>query len=158
MAGITVRLVILLVATALITITGNAAVSRKFAPYNPSCLKNCDNVCRSKPNPRDCYDDCIVNCYPPVSNVASSNCKISCEKAACSRFISGNTNYSYRIVSFISLTSRVSNYYSLMLDDSFESCISEYLQNLLKLTNLFDVSDVNKLEGCKAFCSQNCNT
>lgn len=90
MAGISVKLVIMLVATALITITGNAAIHRKLIPYNPSCIKNCDNSCRSKPNPRDCYTNCIVNCYPPaVSNVISSHCKTNCENSTCSRFVSG---------------------------------------------------------------------
>ncbi|KAK1377520.1 hypothetical protein POM88_024264 [Heracleum sosnowskyi] len=105
MVEINVKLVILLVATALIMITGNATVSRKFEHYNPTCLKKCDSECRSKANPRECYDYCIVNCFPPVSNVISSNCKINCEESTCSRF----------------------------------------------------ASDVNKLERCKAFCTQNCN-
>lgn len=88
MAGINVKLVIMLLATALITITGNTVVNRRVIDSDSSCFQKCMAKCRLIGG-SNCYIDCSNACPHRISNDISSNCKINCEKSTCSKFASG---------------------------------------------------------------------
>lgn len=102
MAGVDTKLVMLLVATALVMLIGEAAVDRKTVGVVPTCVIQCTTRCHYIHIP-NCFSDCIKDCIPPVSNAISSDCKINCEISTCTKYASGIISFSLYIVSSVIL-------------------------------------------------------
>ncbi|KAK1377519.1 hypothetical protein POM88_024263 [Heracleum sosnowskyi] len=87
MAGVNAKLVIMLVATTLVMLIGEAAVDRKTVGVVPTCVIQCTTRCHYIQLP-NCFSDCMRDCIPPVSNAIFSDCKINCEISTCTKYAS----------------------------------------------------------------------